>query len=148
MPFISKVREKSIHDQTEDYLHRNVLLCVYESGFGANQSISTCLSQLTDKQCWKRKTYWGDFNQLKAFDTLDHKMCIGFSEKKIKEFYSYLSNRAFFVSLDNVFSETGTINCDVLQGCILGPLLILLYINDIPQALSQALCEYVRMVCW
>ena len=44
LPFISKVTEKSIHDETEDYLHRNVLLCVYESGFGANQSIGTCLS--------------------------------------------------------------------------------------------------------
>ena len=80
----------------------------------------------------------------KAFDTLDHNIfldkmkCIGFSDKTIKWFHSYLTNRAFFVSLGTVFSESGTINCGVSQGSVLGPLLFLLYINDIPQALSNA----------
>ena len=59
---------------------------------------------------------------------------IGTSDKTIKWFHSYL--RAFFVSLDNVFSEAGTISCGV-QVSILGPLLFLLYINDISQALPN-----------
>ena len=41
--FISKVIEKTIHDQTQDYLHRNELLNVYHSGFEANHSRDTCL---------------------------------------------------------------------------------------------------------
>ena len=79
----------------------------------------------------------------KAFDTLDHKIlmdkmkCIGFSDKRIKWSHSYLTNRAIFVSLVTVFSEAGTINCGVLQRSIWGPLLFLLYINVIPQALSN-----------
>ena len=79
----------------------------------------------------------------KAFHTLDHKLlldkmkCIGFSDYTIKWFHSYLTNRAIFVSLGTVFSEAGTINCGVPQGSMLGPLLFLLYINDIPQALSN-----------
>ena len=79
----------------------------------------------------------------KAFDTLDHiiildKMkCIGFSDKTLKWFHSYLTKRVIFVSLGIVFSEAGTINCRVPQGSILGPLLFLLYINDILQALSN-----------
>ena len=74
----------------------------------------------------------------KAFETLDHKIllakmkCIGFSDKTIKWFHSYVTNRAIFVSLGTVFSEAGTINCGIPQGSILGPLLLLLYINDIP----------------
>ena len=81
-------------------------------------------------------------NPEKAFDTLDHKILlekmkyIGFSHKTIKWFHSYLTNRAFFISLGTVFSEAGTINCRFPQGSILGPLLFLLYINDVSQALA------------
>ena len=64
--------------------------------------------------------------------------CIGSSDKTIKWFYCYLIKRAFFVSLDNVFSEAGTINSGVPEGYILEPLLFLLYINDILQALSSS----------
>ena len=59
----------------------------------------------------------------KAFDTLDRKTllikmkCIGFSDKTIKWFHSYLKNRATFVSLDNVFLETEAINAP--QGSML-----------------------------
>ena len=79
----------------------------------------------------------------KAFDTLDHTVllqkmeCIGFKESVIKWFQSYLSNRKFFVTLTNIFSDTGLINCGALQGSILGPLLFLIYINDLPQALNE-----------
>ena len=56
---------------------------------------------------------------------------IGFETPVVKWFESYLSNRKFFVSLDNVFSETGILNFDILHGSILGPLLFEIYINDL-----------------
>ena len=62
--------------------------------------------------------------------------CIGFSDEAIKSFYSYLTNITFFVSLDNDFSEAETIR--VPQRSTLEPLLFLLYINDIPQALPDS----------
>ena len=68
----------------------------------------------------------------KAFETLDHKILldkmkyIGFLDKTIKCFHSYLTNRAFFVSLGTVSSEAGTINYGVPQGSILEPLSFLL----------------------
>ena len=55
----------------------------------------------------------------------------------IKWFESYLSNRKFLVCVDNVFSEAGTLKYGVSQGSILGPLLFLLYVNDIFQSLSD-----------
>ena len=63
--------------------------------------------------------------------------CISFSDKIIKWFHFYLTNTAFFVLFGTVFSEAVTINCEVPQASILGPLLFLPYINDIPQALSN-----------
>ena len=135
LPLISKVIGKTIHDQTQDYLQRSELLYSYQSSSRANYSTDTCLSQLSDTILNGAKNG--------AFDTLDHKIlldkmeCIAFLDKTIKWFYSNLTNKAFFVSLGTVFSEAGTINCKVPQWSILGPLLFLLHINDIPQALSN-----------
>ena len=81
----------------------------------------------------------------KAFDTLDHCVLLekvkyfGFRLAGIEWFESYLSNRKCLVCIDNVFSETGTLEYGVLQGSLLGPLL-LLYGNDLPQSLSEAGC--------
>ena len=79
----------------------------------------------------------------KAFDTLDHTVllrkmdCIGFKESVIKWFQSYLSNITVFVTLENIFSDGRLINCGFPQGSILGPLLFLIYINDLPQTLNE-----------
>ena len=62
----------------------------------------------------------------------------GFRTSVIKCFEPYLSNRKFLVCIDNVFSEAGTLKYGVPQGSILGPLLFLLYVNDLPQSLSNA----------
>ena len=65
--------------------------------------------------------------------------CIGVSNETIKWFHSTSQTELFFVSLDNVFPEVGTINCGVPQGSILVPLsFFLLYTNDILQALSDS----------
>ena len=61
----------------------------------------------------------------------------GFRTFVIKWFESYLPNRKFLVCIDNVFSEARTLKYCVSQGSILGPPLFLLYVNDLPQSLSE-----------
>ena len=55
--------------------------------------------------------------------------CIGIKESVIKWFQSYLLNRTFLVTLEDVFSDTGLINCGVPQGSILVPFLFLIQWN-------------------
>ena len=84
----------------------------------------------------------------KAFDTIDHRVLlnklvyIGFSDSAILWFESYLSNRSVIVNVENNSSDPGDLNCGVPQGSILGPLLFLLYVNDMPQAIECDLLLY------
>ena len=72
----------------------------------------------------------------KAFDTIDHdtflqKLCaIGFSKHTVNWFQSYLSSRSFLVNVGNNFSQPASVSCGAPQGSILGPLLSLIYVND------------------
>ena len=84
----------------------------------------------------------------KAFDTIYHKILTSkmefliFSKDVILWFKSYLSNRKFKVNLNKSFVEPGQLLWRVPQGSILGPLLFLLYINDMPQAVKSELLLY------
>ena len=79
----------------------------------------------------------------KAFDTLDHIILLekiryyGINGTSLDWFRSYLSNRKQYVEIDNEKSPCLYIKTGVPQGSILGPLLFLIYMNDIPNA-SQA----------
>ena len=74
----------------------------------------------------------------KAFDTIDHEILLsklelyGFKGVSLNLFRDYLSDRTQVTVINNINSETSFISCGVPQGSILGPLLFLLYINDLP----------------
>ena len=157
LPLLSKVIEKVVHDQTQDFLSENKLLFEYQSGFRTNHSTEFALTFLSDKilQGFDNGLLTGMIliDLQKAFDTIDHEILfqkmvqIKFSKEVISWFKCYLSNRTFLVSINDKLSNRGYLKCGVPQGSILGPLLFLLYVNDMKQAIKSDLLLYADDSC-
>ena len=72
---------------------------------------------------------------------------LGFSKNTITWFKSYLCEREFKISINTSYSSPSNLLCDVPRGSILGPLLFLIYINDLPQAVVSDLLLYADDTC-
>ena len=89
----------------------------------------------------------------KAFDTIDHKILlkklkyIGLSDDATNWIKSYLRNRITFVEIEGYMSSERHIKCGVPQGSILGPLLFLIYVNDMSQSVNCGLLLYADDSC-
>ena len=149
--------EKVIHDQTSTFLNSNNLLYTYQSGLPKKHSTDFCLSYLNDKilKGFDRGMMTGMIliELQKAFETIDHDVllqklyAIGFSKCTVNWFKSYLSNRSFKVNSGNNFPQPASVSCGVPQGSILGPLLSLIYVNDMSQAVKCDLFLYTDDSC-
>ena len=133
LPLISKIIEKVIHDQTQEFLDTSKILFKFQSGFRKGYSTDSCLSYLNNKIAagFESGLHTGMIliDLQKAFDTINHEIlikkmkCLGFSKGVTLWFKSNLSNRKFKVNLNQIFSEPGNLLCGVPQGSILGLLL-------------------------
>ena len=123
------------------FLKKHNILYDYQFGFRENHSTDMaliCLMEKLAKALDSNEIVIGLFLDLsKAFDTVNHEILLdklnfyGIRGIALEWFRSYLSNRSQYVSYNSTNSNYKIIICGVLQGSILGPLLFLLYVNDL-----------------
>ena len=139
----SKILEKLFEKRLRNFIDKNNLLFDGQYGFRVNRSTGLALTELVDtilNALDNNKYCIGVFIDLKkAFDTVDHTLLVkkfkyygvrGITSKFLE---SYLCNRKQYVNYGDYNSAEQTIKCGVPQGSILGPLLFILYINDMCQ---------------
>ena len=140
---ISKIFERAVFNQLKTILTGHKQLYIFHD---------TCVIHLTDysKQECDNGNYTGMvlLDLQKGFDTLVHAIllkklsCVGVNELSICWFRSYLTGRVQVTDIDGTMYVAKGITCGVPHGSILGPLLFLLYINDMSAAVKCQLLLY------
>ena len=144
---LSKVMERCVFIQMVDYLEENGLLHPSHHGFRAKHSTVSALVQMFDT--WIEAFEDDEVSAVimldmsAAFDVVDHEILLGklalygFEDSAVSWIKSYLTNRTQSVFIEGSLSDPLPLDCGVPQGSILGPLLYIIYTNDLAEAVHD-----------
>ena len=143
--------QKELLTHIYNFLENNKLLNEGQGGFRKGQSTVNTVAEFTEvillasnKNNFTISTF---VDLTKAFDTVNHTILLnkvkylGLHPKSIAWLKDYLANRKQCTRVNSQSSDYQEIKCGVPQGSILGPLLFLIYINDINKVSSGCQCK-------
>ena len=138
LPYLSKVKEKVLYLQLENYIESNNLHATSQSGYRKYCSTETAIIRTYDdiQQSLNNKKYVVLLllDSSAAFDTVDHGILLerlesdyGLKDSALCMLNSYLKSRTFSVNIDGIESEPKKLEFGVPQGSLLGPFMYILY---------------------
>lgn len=154
LPAFSKIYEKVMFNKILSYLNSKDILYKHQYGFRPKYSTIYPIIKLLNDCAIAGNSNPNEYvlavlcDLSKAFDVIDHKLLFkkleycgirGLPKMWIE---NYLSNRTQYVDIDNTKSLPCSIKCGVPQGSILGPLLYLIYVNDIANSTTSNVLSF------
>ena len=153
---VSKLTERAVHSQVYRYFEDHNLFHPNHHGFLRNHSTTTAVQQIFDY--WMKSLDEGKFvgslllDLSAGFDVIDLDILLeklvlyGFRNDTLKWFSSYLKERHQCVQVESAFSPFLPISWGIPQGSILGPLIFLIFINEMPDVARKEVNDEVQEI--